>query len=262
MMPKPRTQPSLSDEHLGSIGEITVNFARLEASVSQIVHMFIGRETGPIITAGMPFSKLLDLLSSLYIHSYTVSSRNELPPEIGQFIKQATEAETKRNRIVHSSWYLGVTPGTITRIKSTKDRTHGLRRQAEVMKVQDLDEIAYFIATIADEAQRIAFDIYDRETLQVQLSRPLDGARTETQPEFAWEEVSGAAGYEFVLARDPTFVDLVISKTGGNSLVDSAYKCESRLKYGTEYYWKVRAVGSMLVGPWSETWSFFTDFAH
>ncbi len=262
MTPKPRTQPSLSDDHLRSIGQITVNFAQFEALVSQIVHMLIGHEAGPIVTAGMPFSKLLDLLSSLYIHSYMVSSRNELPPEIGQFIKQATEAETKRNRIIHSSWHLGVTPSTITRIKPTKDRTHGLRVQAELMKVQDLDEIVYFIAAVADEAQRIALDIYDRETLEVQLLHPLDGTLTETQPEFAWLRVSGAAGYEFVLASDPAFVDLVISKTGGNSLVDNAYKCETRLQYGTTYYWKVRAVRSTLIGPWSEIWSFAPDLAH
>ncbi len=64
-MPKSARQHPLGDEVLRAIGQITADFTLLETLVSETVHRLVGGRVGPIVTAGMPFSKLLDLLSAL-----------------------------------------------------------------------------------------------------------------------------------------------------------------------------------------------------
>jgi hypothetical protein len=81
---------------------------------------------------------------------------------------------------------------------------------------------------------------------------PANGANNVSlTPSFAWNPADWACGYEFVLARDAAFSDMVISKTGTSALSTTVYQCEETLANATTYYWKVRAVGKTSQSEWA-----------
>jgi hypothetical protein len=71
------------------------------------------------------------------------------------------------------------------------------------------------------------------------------------QPTFAWNAAGWATGYEFVLARDAGFTDVVISRTGDEALATTVYLCEELLEFSTTYYWQVRAIGPASGSEWA-----------
>jgi hypothetical protein len=81
---------------------------------------------------------------------------------------------------------------------------------------------------------------------------PANGANNvSVTPSFAWNPADWASGYEFVLARDAAFSDVLISKTGTSALSTTVYQCEETLANATTYYWKVRAVGKTSQSEWA-----------
>jgi hypothetical protein len=74
-------------------------------------------------------------------------------------------------------------------------------------------------------------------------------------PNFAWEAVKGATGYEVQLATTETFtVGVVKGKTTIN-----AWVCPETLEYATTYYWRVKAVKDGIYSDW--TYCMFTTIA-
>ncbi len=74
-------------------------------------------------------------------------------------------------------------------------------------------------------------------------------------PVFAWEAVSGAAGYYFELADNANFVLPLVSLTGDvGRLIVTAYAYVGELPYSTAYYWRVKAVsGTVEAGDLAES---------
>ncbi len=77
------------------------------------------------------------------------------------------------------------------------------------------------------------------------------------RPVFNWGAAAGATGYEFVLARDAEFTDVVTAMTGADALPTTAWGCDTNLEYATTYCWKVRAVSANSHSEW-ETGVFIT----
>lgn len=150
----------LSDEHLRSIGKITAYFAKLELLVSFCIWSLIEGEQrlGQIVTAELSFSGKVALLSSLY--RYRVNSPERLT-ELEELLDRVSQAEEKRNAMIHSFWGAGRTKETITRIKTTAKRSKGLKFHFQEMKVQELDEVADFIAGVAYDVETFAIRMYD-----------------------------------------------------------------------------------------------------
>jgi len=74
-------------------------------------------------------------------------------------------------------------------------------------------------------------------------------------PNFAWEAVDGATGYEVQLATTETFtVGVVKGKTTVN-----AWVCPETLEYASTYYWRVRAEKDGIYSDW--TYCMFTTMA-
>jgi hypothetical protein len=66
-------------------------------------------------------------------------------------------------------------------------------------------------------------------------------------PNFSWDKVPGATGYEVQLATTETFtVGVVKGKTTVN-----AWKPGVTLEYGTPYYWRVRALKDSIYSDWT-----------
>jgi glucose/arabinose dehydrogenase len=71
---------------------------------------------------------------------------------------------------------------------------------------------------------------------------------------FQWEAVDGASNYNFQLATDSLFLNLLNSY----SVTDDSLEIEG-LAANIPYFWRVVAADSLQYGGWSETWSFSID---
>jgi photosystem II stability/assembly factor-like uncharacterized protein len=80
------------------------------------------------------------------------------------------------------------------------------------------------------------------------------------RPAFTWGSADGATSYEFVLARDSEFTDVVVSLTGADALQTTAWGCDRDLDYSTTYFWKVRAISAISYSKWG-TNTFTTEAA-
>jgi photosystem II stability/assembly factor-like uncharacterized protein len=80
---------------------------------------------------------------------------------------------------------------------------------------------------------------------------PLPGATSvPIRPAFAWQPADHATGYEFVLARDSGFADVVVAMTGASALLTTTWGCDRDLDYATTYFWKVRAITAASYSEW------------
>jgi len=80
---------------------------------------------------------------------------------------------------------------------------------------------------------------------------PIPGAtNVPIRPAFNWNSADGAVGYEFVLARDSDFTDVVVAMTGEHALPSTVWGCDRDLDYATTYFWKVRAIGAKSYSEW------------
>jgi len=80
---------------------------------------------------------------------------------------------------------------------------------------------------------------------------PLPGAYdVPVRPAFSWESAYGATGYEFILARDSGFTEVVVAFAGADALTSTAWNCDIELDYATSYFWRVRAVSEDSQSQW------------
>ncbi len=75
-------------------------------------------------------------------------------------------------------------------------------------------------------------------------------------PQFSWNSVSGAQGYQLQIARDFNFTDQVASE----SLTETSFALQHELDINTLYFWRVRALSAGGNSNWSPVWR-FTTFA-
>src|SRR5205809_6253592 len=111
-------------DHLRAIGDITVNFALLESSLSTFVSQLIGADQrlGQIITTELSFRNLIALASSFN------RFREVAPASVATceaLLNRALKAEERRNAVVHSMWAVGHTPASVTRVKVSAKKSKG-----------------------------------------------------------------------------------------------------------------------------------------
>jgi hypothetical protein len=93
------------------------------------------------------------------------------------------------------------------------------------------------------------------------ISPSCGAADMSIKPAFCWQSADGATGYEFILARDGEFSDVVIAKTEADALKTTAWECDIELDYSTTYFWKVRAISDVSYSDWGVC-LFTTEAAH
>jgi len=94
----------------------------------------------------------------------------------------------------------------------------------------------------------------------VQLLAPANGCiGCKVKPaSFSWSPWKDATKYEFALAADPEFRQIIIT----SNPTTSAYEYGGALDYGANYFWRVRALevnGQPIPSDWSATFSFQTE---
>jgi hypothetical protein len=94
----------------------------------------------------------------------------------------------------------------------------------------------------------------------VQLLSPNNGGTgVPVKPtQFSWSPWFNATKYQFDLAKDPEFKQMVVSAT----TTTTAYEYSGSLDYNTSYFWRVKATeinGQNIPSDWSATFSFQTE---
>ncbi len=246
-------QERIIDEEafINTIGKITIRFALLEELITDCINILIGGEAASIFTARLSFSRSLDILDALYRQKYSIGQNEDLSGILKELITQAQEAENLRNTIVHSIWHRGDTEESLTRIKRNVKRNKGLIIDTEQMNVHDLEKIANSIENAAYSAQEFTWEIL-KDYITYQISPANDAVFLNAKPEFIWQRVEGAIGYELSIAKRWDFIENSVSKMGDDCVRDTKYKCEIPLEQNTEYYWRVRPIIATAQGYWSE----------
>jgi hypothetical protein len=98
---------------------------------------------------------------------------------------------------------------------------------------------------------------YTPELVSPNTFSPSDGIQVLQIPSFWWEKVVGAETYEFQIAKDEFFSELVFSLE-----TDSAYVEDSQIEIPIDnnYFWRVRAIGEGITSDWSNAIFFTVGF--
>lgn len=72
----------------------------------------------------------------------------------------------------------------------------------------------------------------------------------DTRPTFTWDGPAMAVAYEFALATDPDFTEVVATFSGATALNETAWVSDRELSAGTNYFWRVRSVSGEACSPW------------
>ncbi len=108
----------------------------------------------------------------------------------------------------------------------------------------------------ADDDQAVF--TYDGPPEVVDLLSPEDDALDkDLRPEFSWDSVNRATGYQLQIATDESFADDDLIKDA-DDITETSFRPDDELEYEQDYYWQVRAVNDDLTGEWSDPRSFVT----
>lgn len=150
-----------SSEFAKALGSVVLNYAYLEAMLCYNIWVLIDisdPDVGKIMTAGRPFSALIDLFDALYRHRVVEALKNEgfnaekQVDRLKELVKKSSDASDKRNRIMHSIWASKIDqPDIHSRFRFTARRSKGLERAEDILSTEDVRETARFIAEVAEE---------------------------------------------------------------------------------------------------------------
>jgi photosystem II stability/assembly factor-like uncharacterized protein len=90
--------------------------------------------------------------------------------------------------------------------------------------------------------------------LEVSGLQPAAGATgVDGRPTFTWDGPGMAEAYEFALATDPDFGEIVAAFEGATALDRTAWVCDRDLPSGTNYFWRVRSLSGQACSPWASS---------
>ena len=156
----------LPAEYVTDVGRVVVNFQHLEFLIVRLIWIMAAADEniGQRITAGVSFSKLLDLLASVF--HYRVQERAMLD-EFDHLIKRVRKVNEDRNRVVHSWWFIdfdsGANSGTPSRLKFT---ARGARTDSENI---DMYALSVSAVQLSDDFSKFIDKLYESKLISNKL---------------------------------------------------------------------------------------------
>ncbi len=150
-MTKRKMKSATPDESLAPLGKVVANFAVLESNLDFAIWLLLignssaEQRTGQIVTAELMFKNKIALLSSLYQHRFPTKSPFAALKEMR---KKLSNANIKRNNLVHSIWLAGG-----KKFATTAKGKHGIKFEFKDMNASQIDGIADFISEVGAEMQ-------------------------------------------------------------------------------------------------------------
>lgn len=239
------------ESFIKALGKITSRYALLEELITGCINILLGGEGAAIVTAGLPFYRSLNILGALYRQKYNITQDEDYPMQLKELLSQAENAEEERNKVIHSIWKSSHIKESLIRIKRNISRKKGMRIDTEIINVQELNDVADIIQNCVKSALEFTYEILNR--YYITTISPADHAILDTKPEFSWQKVEGATGYELMIYEDPACFKCTLSK---KDIKDTKYKCEITLEQNLTYYWRVCPIIATETGYWSPVLAF------
>lgn len=159
-----------SNDLAKALGSVVINFSYLETILALNVWILIDMSDasiGKIVTAGKPFSALIDIFDALYRHRIIDviqaegKSAEDPNKTLTDLVKKLAEANEQRNQVIHSTWVSNTKdPETHSRFKFIAKRSKGLERVSKSTSTKDILSFAYSIAKVADEVSEFSEFFY------------------------------------------------------------------------------------------------------
>ena len=143
------------------IGDMTVSFAILEFMIQGLFGSLIRehQRVGQILSAQLPFPRLLDATVSLYQDRHGEDSDYR---QLKDLLRRAADIEQERNLITHSIWGASGAPDAITRIKITSRMKRGFQVRFEEYDAVKLRSFVDDIKTLDSEMLKLREDLIDK----------------------------------------------------------------------------------------------------
>jgi hypothetical protein len=157
---------TLPIEEVTAVGRVVVNFQHLERTIVRLIWIMAAADEniGQQITARLPFSKILDLLSSVF--HYRVEASTMLV-RFDNLMSTARQVNEGRNRIVHSWWFTDLDGGAPSRLKFTS-------KGAQDTENIDKDALSVTIVQLADDFAKLIDELYDAKLIRKKPGISLD----------------------------------------------------------------------------------------
>lgn len=154
---------TFSDDFLKGFGRISVSFQALEMSMALLTWSMIGSNSyvGQIVTSQLSFRRLCDLLTVLFRFRITDAA---LVEELEDIVRRASDAEGRRNIVVHSVWLVD-DEGSSSRLKIKSERKKGLSVDLQDMDAKALHEIADVIERLAEELTQFIRKLHESKII-------------------------------------------------------------------------------------------------
>lgn len=149
----------LPEDHVRDVGRVVVNFQHLEFLIVRLIWIMAATDEniGQRVTAMVPFSKLLDLLSSIFHYEVKVP---ETVKRFDHLISRAQKINADRNRIVHSWWFVDFDSGAPSRLKfKAKDA----RTDTENI---DMSAVSISAVQLADDFSAFINELYESKLIR------------------------------------------------------------------------------------------------
>jgi hypothetical protein len=150
---------TLPDELVCAVGRVVVNFQLLEFTVVRLIWImaFTDEYVGERKTAGLLFSKLLDLLSSAF-HAHVQTPL--LLKTFDDLMSRARDINETRNRVVHSWWFTDLDGGQPSRLKLSR------KTPQQDLEAIDMNALSIAAVSLADDFDRFIDELYEAKIIR------------------------------------------------------------------------------------------------
>jgi hypothetical protein len=150
---------TLPDELVCAVGRAVVNFQLLEFTVVRLIWImsFTDEYVGERETAGVPFSKLLDLLSSTFPADVQAAS---LLKTFDDLMSRARDINETRNRVVHSWWFTDLDGGRPSRLKLSR------KTSQQDLEAIDMNALSIAAVNLAEDFDRFIDKLYEGKIIR------------------------------------------------------------------------------------------------
>jgi len=153
------SKSTLPDDYVRDIGRVIVNFQHLEFMIVRLIWIMAATDDniGQRITTGVFFSKLLDLLSSVFHYSV---QEHSMVRKFDNLMSTARNVNEGRNRIIHCWWVTDLDGGAPSRLKFTAKGAH-----TDTENI-DMEALSLSIVELADNFSKFIDELYDAKLIR------------------------------------------------------------------------------------------------